>query len=209
MDIKAPLLTGLFAVAFAFGVACQTGPVATPSGSGSPDASPTETAPAPSVNSPTETTSDAGSPTEPARAAATPSSTETTPDAATPSPTEPAPTPTAAPSPTPTLVPPPTAAPAATPTPKYSVQDGTPLHQAALDTDAAEVERLLDQGADINAKAGIFYVNVNFLHTGATPLHVATALNPDPAVAALLIDRGTDIEARTDHGATPPALGGV
>ena len=37
---------------------------------------------------------------------------------------------------------------------------------------------------------------------GATPLHVA-AFNRDPEVLALLLDRGADIEAVTDTGATP------
>ena len=38
---------------------------------------------------------------------------------------------------------------------------------------------------------------------GATPLHLAGAFNPQPAIIALLLDWGADIEGRTAHGRTP------
>ena len=209
MDIKAAVLTGWLAVALAFGVACQAGPVATPGSSDSPTASPTKTAQAPSVDSPTGTDAGGGSPTEPAQADATPSPTETTLAPATPSPTATAPAPTAVPSPTPTPVPTPTATPAPTLPAKYSVPDGTPLHQAALDGEAAVVEQLLDEGADIEARAGIFYLDIEFLHAGATPLHVAAALNTGPGGG-----RATARSRRRHRGQDrsrrhTPALGGV
>ena len=68
----------------------------------------------------------------------------------------------------------------------------TPLHRAAYEGTLEEVRGLLDQGADIEAKADVAFDGLRW--EGVTPLHVAT-LNPDMAVAGLLIDRGADIQA--------------
>lgn len=61
-----------------------------------------------------------------------------------------------------------------------------------------EILRLLDDGADINAKRE---------YDGITPLMLAY----DPKIAKLLIDRGADVNARCDLGKTPLLwfLGGV
>jgi len=66
----------------------------------------------------------------------------------------------------------------------------TPLHLAALRGDAAEVERLLNSGADPNVR-DVF---------GRTPLHYAAARN-HKAVAELLLSRGADPNA--EDGETP------
>lgn len=67
-------------------------------------------------------------------------------------------------------------------------------HTAGLE----EVNSELDRGVDIEARDD----------SGATPLHLAAALNTDPAVIALLLDRCADIMARVNKhidglGTTP------
>ena len=58
----------------------------------------------------------------------------------------------------------------------------------------AEIEHLLDQGADVNAKDS----------NGNTPLHlVSRHLASNPEIAVLLLDRGADVNARNDNGVTP------
>lgn len=69
----------------------------------------------------------------------------------------------------------------------------TPLHIAAKDGDAAEAARLLDAGAEREAR---------MLPYGLTPLAAAVRnLNFD--VAELLLERGCDPDARDDDGETP------
>jgi len=68
----------------------------------------------------------------------------------------------------------------------------TPLHLAALRGGAEEVERLLNSGADPNAR-DVF---------GRTPLHYAAARN-HKAVAELLLSRGADPNAKDNGGETP------
>ena len=72
--------------------------------------------------------------------------------------------------------------------------DATFWHTAGLE----DVKVELDLGADIEARDNV----------GATPLHLAAALNADPEVIALLLDRCADIMARVNKqidglGATP------
>src|ERR1700755_1915293 len=68
----------------------------------------------------------------------------------------------------------------------------TPLHYAARDGDAALVERLIAEGADVDA------LDVNRW----TPLHFA-AQAISPAVAAKLIDAGANVATRDRFGNTP------
>lgn len=69
----------------------------------------------------------------------------------------------------------------------------TPLHAAlAGATNARLVERLLDAGADPNARG----------ETGITPLHLA-ASRGDAALCSLLMARGADTGATMDDGTTP------
>ena len=69
----------------------------------------------------------------------------------------------------------------------------TPLHAAlAGATNARLVERLLDAGADPNARG----------ETGITPLHLA-ASRGDAALCSLLMARGADRGAMMDDGTTP------
>jgi cytochrome c len=63
-----------------------------------------------------------------------------------------------------------------------------PLHDAAKEGDLARIEQLLDQGADINKRAG-----------GATALHYAI-LKGHINAAELLIQRGADINATSSLG---------
>ena len=64
----------------------------------------------------------------------------------------------------------------------------TPLHSAVRDNNAAEAKRLIDNGADVNARD-------NF---DGTPLHHIA----DVEVAKLLIDNGADVNAKGRYGHT-------
>src|SRR5436190_21046903 len=68
----------------------------------------------------------------------------------------------------------------------------TPLHYAARDGDAGHVQRLIDDGADVNA------ADVNRW----TPLHFA-AQAVSAAVAAKLIEAGANVAIRDRFGNTP------
>jgi ankyrin repeat protein len=79
----------------------------------------------------------------------------------------------------------------------YGGQDERPqafkaIHEAAKKADLKEVTRLLEQGADVNAKD----------NTGITPLHWAV-INSHKAVADLLIAKGADVSAKDNIGRTP------
>lgn len=69
------------------------------------------------------------------------------------------------------------------PSPDIKWESDMPLHRAAFDGSVAEVQELLDSGADVDAQAEISPVG-----TIVTPLHLAV-WNPDPSVAALLLAR--------------------
>ena len=64
-----------------------------------------------------------------------------------------------------------------------------PLHQAVADGNIAEVKRLIDGGADINAKE----------EDGLTPLHIA-AFAGQTKIALALIKVGADIHAKEKEG---------
>jgi hypothetical protein len=66
------------------------------------------------------------------------------------------------------------------------------LLEAAFRGDLGEVRRLLDKGADVNAKSGI----------GWTPLHAA-AFCGHLDVVKFLVERGADIDAKDINGETP------
>ena len=86
---------------------------------------------------------------------------------------------------------------------QFTESGDTPLHHAALDGSPAEVRRLLDQGADIHARADMTLRDTSLIVGRWTPLHLAAWWNPDPDVTALLLDRGALIESKTQRGYTP------
>ena len=86
---------------------------------------------------------------------------------------------------------------------RFTGGEETPLHHAALEGGPAEVWELLDRGADIHAAAEMTFRYTPRIVAGWTPLHLAAWWNPDPAVAALLLERGAQIESRTGRGDTP------
>ncbi len=75
---------------------------------------------------------------------------------------------------------------------------GTALHQAVRRGDVAEVERLLAQGADVNAKG----------EYGSTPLHVA-AEKGDVKIAEMLLAKGATLDDRVDYAGTPLRIAAV
>ena len=81
-------------------------------------------------------------------------------------------------------------------TPARAIAAGDELRYAASRGDLAEVERLLKAGADVNAKD----------NDGWTPLHMAAAFNPSPAVLEVLLKAGADPRAIDSDGKTPHAV---
>ena len=69
------------------------------------------------------------------------------------------------------------------------------IHRATYSSYAADVEKLLDQGADTGAQASLRNGKLEVEAHRLTPLHLAAGFNPDLEVAALLLDQGADIEA--------------
>ncbi|KAK3730046.1 hypothetical protein QZH41_009561 [Actinostola sp. cb2023] len=72
----------------------------------------------------------------------------------------------------------------------------TPLHLAARYSRADAAKRLLDAGADPNAKDRL----------GRTPLHLAVGSDAQGVFQILLRNRATDLEARMDDGTSPLIL---
>ena len=84
------------------------------------------------------------------------------------------------------------------PAPGVIITKARALHQAALSASPQVVEGMLNQGTDINTKADVRNTETD---GGRIPPHSAAMWNPE--VAALLLDRGADIEAKTEDGWIP------
>ena len=121
------------------------------------------------------------------------------------------PAPTEAPAPAPTATrraaPAPTAAPtrALTPTPVpegWVLTESEAIHRSAYSGEAADVERLLDRGADTGAQASLANAKLGIEAYRLTPLHLAAAFNPNVEVAELLLEWGANVEATDYHGRT-------
>ena len=79
------------------------------------------------------------------------------------------------------------------------LQDQTPLLWAVMDAQpgtnsATNVRVLLNKSADVSVKME---------PSGITPLHLAISQQLDMSTIALMLDKGADVMARTDVGATP------
>lgn len=70
------------------------------------------------------------------------------------------------------------------------------LFRAVHEGRAEEILRLIDEGADVNARDAAFW---------STPLHAA-ARDGDTAIAGLLIDKGADVDAMDGNGHSPLCL---
>jgi ankyrin repeat protein len=82
------------------------------------------------------------------------------------------------------------------PAPDAWSPDGfTPLHLAVYARNAPAARALLEAGADANALATASFARV-------TPLGTAAAFGANE-MAALLLERGADVDATADHGFTP------
>lgn len=68
----------------------------------------------------------------------------------------------------------------------------TDLHKAVRDGDIEQVDALIEQGEDVNAKVG----------GGVTPLHL-TGFNTETDIAASLLQAGADIDPVSDVLGTP------
>lgn len=71
-----------------------------------------------------------------------------------------------------------------------------PLHDAAGRGDVAQVQRLLDQGGDVNAREDQW---------GVTPLHLAATV----AVAQVLLAHGAAVSPKSHGGLTPLHIAAV
>ena len=87
----------------------------------------------------------------------------------------------------------------------WKVYRATPLHQAVINHEPIVAETLLDYGFDVNVISEIRNPNSPRagVRQGFMPLHGAAGFNSNPAVAALLLDRGANIYSKTTDGATP------
>ena len=73
-----------------------------------------------------------------------------------------------------------------------------PLHQAAYGGHSAGARRLIEAGADVNAKGP----------NGWTPLHMA-AMGGHRILSEILLDAGADIRARDEQRRTPAKLADI
>ena len=97
----------------------------------------------------------------------------------------------------------PTRDPTATPVPEgWVLTQSEANHRATYSSYAADVEKLLDQGADTGAQVSLRNGKLEVEAHRLTPLHLAAGFNPDLEVAALLLEWGANIEAPDYNGRT-------
>lgn len=82
------------------------------------------------------------------------------------------------------------------------VTEERPLHEVVISGSLADVEGALEDGADVHATATVA-IHTGQEASGLTPLHLASASNDEPEVAALLLDQGADIGTSDGFGYTP------
>ena len=111
--------------------------------------------------------------------------------------------------PTPHAQPLPTPIPVPTSTPPASLashQEGSPLHRAAFDGTPAEVQKLLDEGPHFGGDSVTVIIEDRAIRFTGSPMILAAGFNPDPAVTALLLEKGVSVHAR---GRISTPLGGI
>ena len=94
--------------------------------------------------------------------------------------------------------------PTATPVPEgWVLTQSEAIHRAAYSGDAADVEKLLEQGANTGGPASLRQGQMEIEAHNLTPLHLAAGFNSDLAVATLLLEWGANSEATDYNGRTP------
>ena len=82
----------------------------------------------------------------------------------------------------------------------WVVHSDSPLHVAAVQGSAAEVEELLGDHSVEETAAITSRANENLTYRDMTPLHLAAGFTSDPEVVSVLLEWGSDIGAMSNFG---------